>query len=207
MPRKPRTTTLEQAQRIVDAAAGLFAAQGYPGTSMRDIAALFDLNPGSLYVYIGSKEQLLKSIVDFITEELERNMKAVESLEADPVTAMKAVARGELAVHVAYPAWYAVYDREYRHLTGEALDSVVAARRNLDARIQAILLQGERAGVFRQMSMAGDLGLELASAAFINNLHDVYARLGTVGDIGVSRFADLYADYLFSGWFARPDQY
>lgn len=204
MPRKPRTRTLEQAQRIRDAAAELFAERGFTGTSMRDIAARFDMNPGSLYVYIGSKEQLLQSIVDFVSERLDSSMTDVEALDADPVTALKLVARGELAVHVEHPAWYSVYEKEYRHLSGEALESALSSRKKLDLRLQAILRQGELRGIFREMSMGGQ-GTEVASAAFIRNLHDVYSFTGTVGDIGVARFADVYADYLFNGWFARQD--
>lgn len=204
MPRKPRPTTLEQAQRIMDVAADLFAERGFTGTSMRDIAARFDMNPGSLYVYIGSKEQLLQSIVDFVTDKLDHSMAGVEALASDPVTALKLVARGELAVHVEYPSWYAVYQNEYRHLSGEALESALSSRKRLDLRLQAILRRGEQGGIFREMSMGGH-GTGVASAAFIKNLHDVYSFAGTVGDIGVARFADVYTDYLFNGWFARPE--
>lgn len=203
MSRKPRSTTLEQANRIIDAAADLFAERGFAGTSMRDIAALFDLNPGSLYVYIGSKEQLLKSIVDYVLDSLVRSMTEVESHSTDPVSALKLVARGELSVHAKQPNWYAVYEREHRNLRGEGLISVLAGRRDLDLRVQKLLLQGEQQGIFREMSTAGGLGLGIASAAFINNLHDVYTRVGSEGDIGVEQFADVYADYLFNGWFAR----
>jgi TetR/AcrR family transcriptional regulator, cholesterol catabolism regulator len=51
-------------QQIEDAASTLFEEHGYAATSMRDIARLVDLQGGSLYAHVTSKEDVLWSIVD-----------------------------------------------------------------------------------------------------------------------------------------------
>src|SRR4030095_4355186 len=51
-------------QQIEDAASALFGARGFAGTSVRDIARLVDLQGGSLYAHVTSKEDVLWSIVD-----------------------------------------------------------------------------------------------------------------------------------------------
>lgn len=58
--RAPRQDNRRQA--ILDAAAGLFALQGYHATSMRDIAAAAEMLPGSVYYHFASKEALLLAV-------------------------------------------------------------------------------------------------------------------------------------------------
>ena len=49
---------------ILEEATRLFGAQGYTGTTMRDIAAAVGVLPGSLYAHIDGKETLLLEIVE-----------------------------------------------------------------------------------------------------------------------------------------------
>ena len=69
---------------LVEAAAELFANQGYKATSMRDISKAVGMLPGSIYYHFPSKDDLLLAIyesgVERITETLEA---AVEPLD-DP---------------------------------------------------------------------------------------------------------------------------
>ncbi|MCY4344147.1 MAG: TetR/AcrR family transcriptional regulator [Gammaproteobacteria bacterium] len=65
---------------LIEAAAELFASQGYKSTSMRDISKAVGMLPGSIYYHFPSKDDLLLAIyvsgVERITEALEA---AVES--------------------------------------------------------------------------------------------------------------------------------
>jgi AcrR family transcriptional regulator len=47
---------------ILDEAARLFAAQGFHGTSVRDIVRAVDMLPGSLYYHFATKEALLAAV-------------------------------------------------------------------------------------------------------------------------------------------------
>jgi AcrR family transcriptional regulator len=47
---------------ILDEAARLFAAQGFHGTSVRDIVRAIDMLPGSLYYHFPTKEALLAAV-------------------------------------------------------------------------------------------------------------------------------------------------
>lgn len=71
---------------VLDAAARLFAAKGFGFTSMRDIARIAGMLPGSLYYYFASKEELLVAVyaegVRRITEALSRAL----AQEVDPWT-------------------------------------------------------------------------------------------------------------------------
>lgn len=49
-------------EALLDTAAAMFAAKGYDGTSIRDIAGAVGMLPGSLYYHFRSKEELLIAV-------------------------------------------------------------------------------------------------------------------------------------------------
>ncbi|NMF89393.1 TetR/AcrR family transcriptional regulator [Aromatoleum petrolei] len=53
---------IDRRQVILDAAAALFAEQGYDSTSIRDIARRVGLLPGSIYHYFASKDELYLAV-------------------------------------------------------------------------------------------------------------------------------------------------
>jgi AcrR family transcriptional regulator len=58
--RAPRTDN--RLPQLLDAAARLFSAQGFHGTSIRDIASAVDMLPGSVYYHFAAKEDLLAAV-------------------------------------------------------------------------------------------------------------------------------------------------
>ena len=61
-------------RQIVDAAAKLFIAQGFHKTTTRQIARAAGVSIGSLYEYVGSKEDVLYLVCEFIHQEVERGV-------------------------------------------------------------------------------------------------------------------------------------
>ncbi len=76
------------ADRILDAAEALFAARGFAGTSVRDIANAVGLNPASLYNHFANKEALYEAVlargVRPLVELLEQAAKS-ETVEAETI--------------------------------------------------------------------------------------------------------------------------
>src|SRR3954454_3781143 len=59
MGRTAGATAAESRERLLRCAADVFAARGYEGTRVADIAAATGLSNGALYAYFGSKAELL----------------------------------------------------------------------------------------------------------------------------------------------------
>jgi len=76
------------ADRILDAAEALFAARGFAGTSVRDIANAVGLNPASLYNHFANKEALYEAVLERgirpLVEMLEEAAKG-ETVEAETI--------------------------------------------------------------------------------------------------------------------------
>ena len=78
-PRKSARTR----RAILDAAARLFARQGYTGTNLAEIAAAAGIKTGSLYYHFDSKEELVGEVLRFGTAHSHAHARAaVEALGA-----------------------------------------------------------------------------------------------------------------------------
>ena len=64
------TQPIETRREILVAARRLFAARGYKGTKIADIAAQAGVSPQTIYNSVGSKSDLLAGIVDSMELEL-----------------------------------------------------------------------------------------------------------------------------------------
>ena len=76
--------------RISAEATRLFAAKGYAGVSVREIAIACDCTKPAVYYYFGSKEGLFESVV---REHLDACSKAIESLNQGVGTARERIHR------------------------------------------------------------------------------------------------------------------
>ncbi len=115
---------------IATAAETLFGRQGYHATTVRQLAGAVNLQGGSLYAHVGSKEELLARVVDRASEAFHD---AVEPVLRGPGTAPQRLAAGleaHIRVVAANPLAATVYFQDWRHLSGRLLDQ---ARRRRDA--------------------------------------------------------------------------
>jgi AcrR family transcriptional regulator len=70
--------------QILDEAARLFAAEGFHGTSVRDIVRAVDMLPGSLYYHFATKEALLAAVYAEGVRRISEAVKAAIAGERDP---------------------------------------------------------------------------------------------------------------------------
>ena len=111
----------ERAEEVYAAALRLFNEKGYHATSMQDIAAAVGLYKGSLYHYIGGKEDLLVQVFERAMGSL---LSDIESIAADRSICACQQLRQVLQAHVKAVAAnreaLTVYLHEFRALTGSA---------------------------------------------------------------------------------------
>jgi AcrR family transcriptional regulator len=78
--------------QILDTAAELFAAKGYTGTSMRDVATASGILAGSLYHHFESKEAIAVELIENYYADLDaavaRDAAAAQD-DVDPLTALR----------------------------------------------------------------------------------------------------------------------
>ncbi|WP_074118470.1 TetR/AcrR family transcriptional regulator [Bradyrhizobium sp. AS23.2] len=80
----------ERRQVLISEAARLFGSKGYENTSMRDIAAVVGILPGSLYHYFPSKEDLFVAVYSFAVSQSLDAVKMAVANRDDPWARLEA---------------------------------------------------------------------------------------------------------------------
>jgi AcrR family transcriptional regulator len=188
-----RGLTRERGEEVYEAALRLFREKGYHATSMQDIAAVVGLYKGSLYHYIGGKEDLLVQVFERAMGAL---LDEVEAIASDVALGPTAQLRAIILAHVQAVATnldaLTVYLHEWRALGGESLARVRAQRERYVELVNAVVERGFVLGEFRvQDARVATLGL-LGMCNWLCQWYRPGGRL-SASEIG-ERFADLVLD-------------
>lgn len=104
-PGRPKDEALQERRRvaILDAAAVLFAREGYRNTDLQQVANALKLAKGTLYRYFKTKEDLFLSTVDRCVEQMHDYLQASIRHVEDPIERIAGGIRAALAYHESHP--------------------------------------------------------------------------------------------------------
>ncbi len=178
-------------QRVVVAAARLFAEQGYDQTSVQELTEAMGLASGGLYHYFASKEQLLIRICDQLMEPLLEETRALLATDAAAEDQLRALVRLWVTHVIDHRDHMLVFQQE-RHLIerGEQWRAVRASRKQFERLLSDLLdrVQGGNGG------LPGDRRLALSALlGMVNHTPQWYRRNGRLTPRDV---ADGYVDLL-----------
>src|SRR5919204_1351482 len=126
---------------LTRAAARLFAAKGYHGTSIGDVARAMGVQKGAVYAHIASKQDLLYETMREGADAFHGALDAIpEQLPA--VEKIRLALRGHLRIVAEQLDVATVFVQEGRYLEGARRDEIVAERRRYEERIRDLLREG-----------------------------------------------------------------
>jgi AcrR family transcriptional regulator len=152
-------------QEIIDQAAALFAERGYPATSIAEIVQAVGVGKGTLYYYIGSKEELLVEIQDRVVRPLILVGRRIEALDEHPLLRLRLLSEMQIELMLKRLDHIWVYEHDHRYLTGMNLTRLLAQRHEYESIVSSLIQDAIDIGVFRP------LNLRLAMLQFLN-LHN-----------------------------------
>ncbi|MHA3701102.1 TetR/AcrR family transcriptional regulator [Jatrophihabitans sp. YIM 134969] len=136
--------------QILEAATELFAARGFAGTSLQDIAEATGLTRPALYHYFSSKEDLLSQLVKEVTvgpaTDLRRLRRSTSMSVSERLHAMAAAVAGLQARH---PARFRMLVRSEGDLPEALATPYDAGRRSVLREFSSVIDEGVRSGEFR----------------------------------------------------------
>lgn len=149
--RRTRGAGPVSAEQIEQEAIRLFAEKTYPVIGMRDIADAVGLLPGSLYVHISGKEDVLLRIVekgiqnylDAIGRAADSHESASDRLRAAFAAHFEVLSRTPEQTRVAFFQW--------TYLSPAKRGRVIAMRQRYEDLFVDIVRDGVRTGEFRQL--------------------------------------------------------
>jgi len=81
----------QKREMIIQAALQLFSSNGFHRTTIPDIAAKLKMSAGNLYNYFSSKDILAKEIIKYTSEELGREVRAINLLDISSEAKIKKI--------------------------------------------------------------------------------------------------------------------
>ncbi|MCW0216468.1 MAG: TetR/AcrR family transcriptional regulator [Pseudonocardia sp.] len=190
-------------ERIVDAAAELFRAKGYEGTSITEIAEAAGLTKGSLYHYIHTKEDLLYAIVEEAHHSTAALGEQLVVSRADAVDKLRMAVERHLRGTEKNLTKIRVFYREFSGLPHERFAEIIARRDTYERAIRDLVRQGQDEGTF-----AAHLDTRLTAASILATLNSVQAWFRPDGELSMTEVIDGFTDLLLRsvGVETRPER-
>jgi TetR/AcrR family transcriptional regulator, cholesterol catabolism regulator len=180
---------LSRRRAIEDVASDLFRANGYAGTSVREIAKALSVKGASLYAHVTSKEDVLWAIVDRAATRFETAADAAEAraeLEApgDPVHAIAALVRTHVRVLTEDIGEASVFVHEWKSLGADRREAILARRDAYEQRFRRRIVAGIAVGAFALADPA------IASTVILSTLNGLVTWYDPAGRLPPDRIAD-----------------
>lgn len=150
---------------IVDGAARVFSRLGYAQTSLEDVAQQVGINRATLYYYVGTKQELLVSVLTKPVVQITEDLREIRDMDLAPRDKLElAVARHMQNLADNYPQLF-IFLAENLHVVGDIAEPDIAnAAQEYGEIFTDIIDEGMRSGAFRDdldphVAMLGIVGM------------------------------------------------
>ncbi|MDN5932928.1 MAG: TetR/AcrR family transcriptional regulator [Pseudonocardia sp.] len=174
---------------VLDAALTVFAARGYHGTAVSQIAADLGIRTSSLYNHMRSKQELLETLVGRTLGDVLADFENAVGGLTGPVERLRRAVRVYALRHATHRREALVVNRDTTSLSEPARARMRERRRDHERAVRAVIGDGIAAGVFRVDSPA------LASFAVLEMCVSIARWFREDGARSAEQVADEYTDF------------
>lgn len=198
---RPRSAGYDgQREQILAAAAALFARQGYPATTMNEVAAACGVRKPTLYHYVRDKHDLLAQIARSHVQRLESLVAEVAALGLAPEPRLRELVRRFMQAYERAQHEHRVLTEDVKFLQPEAQREVLDGQRRVVAAFAEALAE------LRPDLGAAALARPLAMLLF-GMLNWTFTWLRAAGPLSHEALGTLASDLFFGGLpAARPPE-
>ncbi len=163
----------EKQMRILEAAEELISRKGFVGTTVRDIAAMADVNVAMISYYFGSKEKLLQSLLINRTEQSRELLnKLKKDVHIDPWGKIDRIIDFYVDHILKNRRFHTIMTRQISLVQDKEIEKLlIDIKKTNIVLIQEIIREGQRQKVFRKV----DIPLTISSV------------LGTISQVSMSK--------------------
>ncbi len=126
-------------EAVMDAAARLFAEQGYRATTVRDIASAAGMLPGSVYYHFKSKDALLLAVYREGVARIIARVDAATESESNPWARLEAASVGHLEAILDANAYAQIIVRVLPGDASEVAEALTEARDEYEDRFRRLI--------------------------------------------------------------------
>lgn len=180
--------------RLLAAAARTFAARGFAGTSMRDLARASAMSLAGMYYYVRGKDDLLFQIQKACFEQVLAGGKDWVARETSPESRLEAFIRHHVTFFATHMAEMKVLAHEAESLPGEMLKDVRRIKR-----AYVDLLLGLLAALDGQ-GAEGRRRRDVAAYTLFGMMNWIYTWYDPAGPVGVDELAEQITRLFLNGY-------
>jgi AcrR family transcriptional regulator len=181
-------TDTPRKQQIEDAASTLFRERGYAATSVRDIAHALDMQGGSLYAHVASKEDVLWAIVVRAADRFNAEVGPIAESDRTAARKLRKMIRAHVAVVAGAQKDAAVFLHEWRFLSDERRANIAKRRDDYEGLFRRAIAEGVASGEFGRVDPA------LTAMVILSALNGIATWYRSDGNLSAAAIADRHAD-------------
>jgi AcrR family transcriptional regulator len=185
-------------ERLLVAARDLFAEQGFSGTSVADIVDAAGVTKGAMYHYFASKEDLLQEIYARVLRMQTERLEAVMARDLPVAERLWTAAADVVATSAENLSSTVIFFRSLHELSDERQRQVRAERRRYHEGFRSLVLEGQRAGAFRD-----DVDADLVVDFYFGSVHHLPTWWTPEGALSGADVGSTFADLLLRGLATR----
>ncbi len=184
---------LDRRSEVLEAAEKLFSVRGYEATSVRDIADVLAIKPGSLYSHISNKEDLLWEIVSRAADRFFEAVRPISESNLVTVEKLKRAIAAHVAVITKSASAAGIYTTEWRHLGEPRRTQFTTRRDEYEKMFRRMVHDAIREGAF------SDVDEKFATLHILSSLNWIYQWYRRDGAMTPEEIARRITDLLFNG--------
>lgn len=141
-------------ERVQRAGVSLFAIKGFAATGIRELGRAAGINSATLYHYVGSKEDLLVSIMQSCLQELMDGGTAALRASTEPAIQLAGLVSSHVGITAVNQLTARVAEYEMRALSDANRNTLQDMRDEYEALFAQVLERGKRVGAFSTQDLA-----------------------------------------------------
>ncbi|MFV3073508.1 TetR/AcrR family transcriptional regulator [Niveispirillum fermenti] len=193
MARKQAADYEQRREAIIDRAAALFAAKGFLGSSVADLAEACSTSKSLIYHYYPSKEDILHAVMASHVEQLSMAAGEVAGMKLPAAERLRQLSRRFMRLYVGAAARQKVLLNDLAHLPAERRAEIVTGQRALVAMVEDILAD-------LRPSLADDAAhRRTAAMLFFGMINWTHTWMKPAGPLGADEIADMATGMVLNG--------
>jgi AcrR family transcriptional regulator len=173
------TEKTDKREQILQVAEQLFADKGFDGTSVRDIAELAGVNLAMISYYFGSKEKLLKSLIEDRFSATTRQLEEKSNNEGEtPWQKIEWLIDFYVDKIVNTYRFHCILSQEFNtDRSTEIKELIVQVKSENMERIKKIIVEGQKKNVFKKVDVEMTMATMMGTIIQLINARALYGKL------------------------------
>lgn len=139
---------IDRKEQIYTTARSLFSERGYSATTVRDIAREMNMQAGSLYAHIESKEDVLWEIVSRAAAQFLASAEPITASDLPPADKLRTLVRSHVRLLAANVGEAMIFLHEWKFLGEERRNAIAEQRRQYEGLYRQVVEEGIASGDF-----------------------------------------------------------